>query len=955
MSSTDDDATTGDEGDVVDQPNSFAVQVRHLITTFLKEKPIQTEPSEIPSDPEFRQKYERMILPLVRRWPSEPAAPNFVHEIVESQSELKINGIPRFFMRKHKIFFLEIAISNDFQQLAQPLLSNDDTMLHHVIRKDPRQRSGNQNALSGEPDDVPWILLFCDMIQKGIESRSLSLEDAAEIVSKTNKREETCLHLALIEDLPNVCRLIDLVDETALKKKRDNGNTPLHDALAFSKRFVVPTPRCKTPTLRMEMSLEASQHQDASSQVDEKPPNCCNEPALGLKMSAEMSQSEVISSQLSNDLPPCNTCLKWEKDYRATKTQRSHIICKLIKKCPEGLAFINKAGKSPFSEHVMGREEYRQRKGYGKTGAGGGQQKSAGNNFILRNKTAQSNEMSTLQKPDCSTASKDRYHFSMEVEKLLWEQAFQIKDYEQARLCLVPKIDGVKAKETLDPEFDKDSSKSPEELRDSSSRALKSVFSWLTGPKNVKRILKLVVEDNENFPCSERDVRECLDKLEDVRYLDWKRPNMSAPTLLKAPNVVELWLYSTGINAVLSSWADKGGLQRLQKGIETIKSNQDNVEEFKKRLQDWYSKPGRGVAPQVFEKYPSTVPARNNGTQNHNDVTAKASNDWFGTLDRIVKKLRQEASSRTRTGNEEDDSDDEEDTTHYIKVALLDDGVDPESGSGKFMSGWGWPRPSEPAGAFYSSGERRHGNAMAKMITRACPFVRLYVAKLDAAETSEEPSHPTFEVAQATEAILWAIEMKVEVISMSWNVMLGENSVEKRGLQDAILAAQREGILMFCAASEKKPTETDDKSWPCGFAETISIGAASERRNAQDYVGDDANFILPLDADGAGSGSSAATALSAGLASLILYSFKKARYDKDNKQSEKLPKRPGNSSSAEEEVPHILMRNVLDSLCKRKDSKYVDINMLGSSVTFAGIANQYQQLDTTTSDIITFG
>ena len=102
------------------------------------------------------------------------------------------------------------------------------------------------------------------------------------------------------------------------------------------------------------------------------------------------------------------------------------------------------------------------------------------------------------------------------------------------------------------------------------SRALKTLFKWLTGTKGVKRIVMLVVEDNDSFPCSEATIRDCLEMLDEVRYLNWRRPDISVQTLREAKNVIELWLYSTGLNAVLSGWADKGGLQTLDKVTSTI-------------------------------------------------------------------------------------------------------------------------------------------------------------------------------------------------------------------------------------------------------------------------------------------------------------------------------------------------------------------------------------------------
>ena len=110
----------------------------------------------------------------------------------------------------------------------------------------------------------------------------------------------------------------------------------------------------------------------------------------------------------------------------------------------------------------------------------------------------------------------------------------------------------------------------PEQLaewRTQRSSILVNLFGWLKRTKKVKRIIKLEVEDDDELPHSESVIETCLKNLEDVRYLNWRRPNLSVQTLTraKATNIVELWLYSTGFNAVLSSWADQSGLQTLNK------------------------------------------------------------------------------------------------------------------------------------------------------------------------------------------------------------------------------------------------------------------------------------------------------------------------------------------------------------------------------------------------------
>lgn len=91
-------------------------------------------------------------------------------------------------------------------------------------------------------------------------------------------------------------------------------------------------------------------------------------------------------------------------------------------------------------------------------------------------------------------------------------------------------------------------------------------------------------------------------------------------------------------------------------------------------------------------------------------------------------------------------------------MALLDDGVDPEEDElGKFVSGRGFPKPSEAVDgstqpeSFQTAGPLKHGNRMAKLITIACPFVRLYVAKINAKVSVEANHHPSFDVSRAVE------------------------------------------------------------------------------------------------------------------------------------------------------------------------------------------------------------
>lgn len=102
--------------------------------------------------------------------------------------------------------------------------------------------------------------------------------------------------------------------------------------------------------------------------------------------------------------------------------------------------------------------------------------------------------------------------------------------------------------------------------------ALKDVFEWLKVNKSVERIVKLVVKENPFSYCDDETIETCIKGL-DIRYLHWNRPDLCVSTLQLLPGLVEVWLYSSGINAVLWSWSDNDGLRKLSKVRGTVYSH----------------------------------------------------------------------------------------------------------------------------------------------------------------------------------------------------------------------------------------------------------------------------------------------------------------------------------------------------------------------------------------------
>ncbi len=94
--------------------------------------------------------------------------------------------------------------------------------------------------------------------------------------------------------------------------------------------------------------------------------------------------------------------------------------------------------------------------------------------------------------------------------------------------------------------------------------ALKDVFEWLKVNKSVERIVKLVVKENPFSYCDDETIETCIKGSIFATCIGTARICVSQLCQL-LPGLVEVWLYSSGINAVLWSWSDNDGLRKLSK------------------------------------------------------------------------------------------------------------------------------------------------------------------------------------------------------------------------------------------------------------------------------------------------------------------------------------------------------------------------------------------------------
>lgn len=103
------------------------------------------------------------------------------------------------------------------------------------------------------------------------------------------------------------------------------------------------------------------------------------------------------------------------------------------------------------------------------------------------------------------------------------------------------------------------------------------VFNWLKQTQSVRKVFQVSVNDFDDQSSgslwrrhSDKAIVECLKGL-GVETWDWQRPDIPCSAIQEAAgdSVKTLYLYSSGLDAVLESWASPGGLPRL-KNLERI-------------------------------------------------------------------------------------------------------------------------------------------------------------------------------------------------------------------------------------------------------------------------------------------------------------------------------------------------------------------------------------------------
>jgi hypothetical protein len=82
--------------------------------------------------------------------------------------------------------------------------------------------------------------------------------------------------------------------------------------------------------------------------------------------------------------------------------------------------------------------------------------------------------------------------------------------------------------------------------------------------KGVRKILKVVIEDDKGSPHSDDVIGKALHPF-DIEEWDWKKFDMCSDTIYNAaPNLRKVSLYASGNNAVLRSWSAPDGLAKFE-------------------------------------------------------------------------------------------------------------------------------------------------------------------------------------------------------------------------------------------------------------------------------------------------------------------------------------------------------------------------------------------------------
>ncbi|QYT03243.1 Peptidase_S8 domain-containing protein [Trichoderma simmonsii] len=580
-------------------------------------------------------------------------------------------------------------------------------------------------------------------------------------------------------------------------------------------------------------------------------------------------------------------------------TRLSQVIEVLVRRCPESI--YAKAQYKDAKQSVLSKTPYRLLKDIPITGSNEKRKEAMENvDRLLKHVCIRSSRTKTEKQKYLHEKLADAPEIHLDLAKVIGsgkkymdERAQKVKvqldtaleyvslpQYRMEQDNISTEINAIPEKPIIDHEKKKVVERNPHV----------AIFQWLK-EKKVEKIFRVSVEDREQdqIPHTDMAIHTWLAPF-DIEIWDWRKYDISSETILKgAANTRELHLYWSGNVAVMQSWACKKGLARLkkvqsitivlaEKSMETEEVCQAAFDNFKEK----FLKRRKNDVKKENIKLRLPQDSNHRVSVGQDSSTKGSTNDFLASEPVWIRKM-QEMIDLLFTFKKVPRED-------VVKIALIDKGVDRENpevlaierGQSFYHGGrvLGHEETWDPEFREWDARPPIHGTQMAICIQKICPMARLYVARMDDSRSDTQE----FTLESAINAINWAKEMGVNIISMSWSFKAkGEDYGvdEIANFKRTIAEAKADGILLFASLNDMEGVNIDDY-YPCGLSDVFKIGSATKWGDKASHSRTGSDFILPgkdislPDIDGLMkevSGSSIATAFAAGLAGLVLYAL----------------------------------------------------------------------------------
>ncbi|KAF7919273.1 hypothetical protein EAE99_008575 [Botrytis elliptica] len=411
----------------------------------------------------------------------------------------------------------------------------------------------------------------------------------------------------------------------------------------------------------------------------------------------------------------------------------------------------------------------------------------------------------------------------------------------------------------------------------------------LAGIPSVKSIIKVMVIDDGDPSHADSAIEGALCGFK-VEIWDWKKIDICSDVIANSTKTVkDISLYCSGNKAVLMGWTSPHGFLNSEKfpllrNIKLfIREGQEDSEQLEKYI-NWFKEEVNSAKEHMKHEIKVEVTLDNMEVSfasefQNTEGSMEIGNKWVDCMKDFAKFIGSIAEGKKSP----------------IKIAVIDDGVDSSFDifDRKIATGQSFcPHPNSADlmnSYFIPSGQ--HGTRMAMLILQICPNAKLYIARLDEHRKPDGDGKRQITTKSAAEAIQWAVDCGVDIISMSWSLEEQKpQSDAMKKLESAITEAQLKDILMFCSASDQGNSATNE-SFPGATNKCIRIGAATDTGRRLPWVVEDVDFLFPgkeipfEDHDNKivrESGSSVATAAATGLAAVLINCTKIVGESEDN-------------------------------------------------------------------------